>query len=271
MSAIEDLQKRLIDLFYLDPPPSAIGSQTLAAIENFKQVNNISTTASTEEVLEIANGYKPAELNYKTELVKNVINECNAQGFWLSRGVDAPNIVYIEGLNRNGTVNNNRINQWNDVRTLLVIEFNGYAYFTNIWECTVNSGLPYTENPLNPGGAANIVIPQQSYAWKVGKHVTKHNNQEALVQVRPVAVARDGNQDGRREGDRIEDYEVIGLNQHYGSGDEVGFWSAGCLVGSTREGHEIFMSKVKSDRRYRVNNDYTYGTIILNGYKVAIV
>lgn len=271
MSATEDLQQRLIYLFFLDPPPSAIGIQTLAAIKNFKRVNNIPENTDTEQVLRIANNYKPAELKYKTELVKNVVEECDRQGFWLSRGTDAPNIIYIEGLNKNGTVNSNLINEWNDLRTLLVIEFNGSAYFTDIWECTINSGLPYTQNPLNPSGAANIVIPQQSYAWSVGRHITKSANQSALVQVKPVAVARDRNKDGRREGDRIEDYEVIGLNQHYGTGSKVDYWSAGCLVVKGENVHSIFMSKIKNDRRYLVNNNYIFSTIALNGYRVAIV
>lgn len=271
MSVLEDLQAKLIDLFYLDPPVGSVGRQTLAAIQNFRRLNNLPPEATPEQILAIANKQRPAELTYKTELVKNVVDECKEQGFWLSRGVDAPNIIYIEGLNKNGTVNNNKINEWNDVRCLLTIEFNGYAYFTNIWEATVNSGLPYTNKPMNPRGAANIVIPQQVYAWQIGRHITANTNQDALVQVRTVRITRDGDKDGRSDGDPVEDFEIIGLNQHYGSGSQVGAWSAGCLVGSSESNHAIFMEKLRTDRRYKVSPSYIFGSIFLKGYKVAIV
>jgi hypothetical protein len=47
--------------------------------------------------------------------------------------------------------------------------------------------------------------------------------------------------------------------------DSIGRWSAGCLVGRTRDGHRAFMKIVKQDRDYVKNKNYVFSTTIIPG------
>lgn len=258
---ISELQAILIKWGLVDPPmDGTLGKQTLAARKLFSSIYNIPDT--TEAVIETAKNKAPNAIRPLNDNVALVIEECQRNGYYLSRGVDAPNIIYIEGVDPDFEVNSNAIDYWNDLRTLLVIEHNGRAYFRNIWRATINSGRYYTDNPLNDEGAANIE-PGQYWSWQVGRHITSGTNQEALVQVRPVAVRRDGDQNGRTKNDKLEDFEIIGLNQHGGSGARVGRWSAGCLVVDDMDAQQEFVNIEKTDRRYKVNPYFIYPTIVL--------
>jgi hypothetical protein len=60
----------------------------------------------------------------------------------------------------------------------------------------------------------------------------------------------------------------FGINQHWGGDspvDAVGRWSAGCLVGRTRDGHREFMEIVKDDPDYRRNPNYVFSTTVIPG------
>lgn len=263
LSQVKELQKHLINFGLVDPPVDGVlGRQTLKAVEIFATQFKIANEPLT--VLEKIKTQTQKTIQPVNDFVKKTIQECFDRGFYLSRGVDAPNIVYIEGVNIDGVVNKNYINHWNDIRTHLIIEHNGKAYFKNIWEATVNSGQYYTNFPMNPGGAANIKIPLQAWAWKIGRHITSSANQDALIQVRPVPVLRDKNKDGRSSGDKIEDWDVIGLNQHYGYGDTVGRWSAGCLVVVGESAQDEFMDTNRTHRSYKIDPGYLFGTIVLD-------
>ena len=261
MEAIRDLQAILIKWGLVDPPIDGIlGGQTLAARKMFASMYSISDT--TESVIATAKQKCPKDIRPINNNVALVIEECQKKGYYLARGVDAYNIIYIEGVNPDFTSNSNSIDHWNDIRAILTIEHNGRAYFRNVWRATVNTGRPYTDNPMNPHGAANLE-PGQYWAWQAGRHITGSMNQEALVQVKPVPVRRDGNRDGRSKNDKIEDWEVIGLNQHGGKGSKVGFYSAGCLVVDSFEAQQEFMNILYGDRRYKINKHFIFPTILI--------
>lgn len=258
---ITALQDILVTWGMVDPPVDGkLGVQTMAARKMFANMYSIDDT--TEAVISTAKGRTPKPINPVNNNVALVIEECQKKGYYLSRGVDAYNIIYIEGVDPDFSPNNNRIDDWNDLRTILIIEHNGRAYFRNIWRATVNTGRPYTDNPMNSEGAANLE-PGQYWAWQIGRHVTASMNQEALVQVQPVAVRRDGDQNGRTKNDKIEDYEVIGLDQHGGKGRNVGFYSAGCLVVDSFEAQADFMDVLRTDRRYKINKTFIFPSIMI--------
>ncbi|MFN6572384.1 hypothetical protein [Dendronalium sp. ChiSLP03b] len=150
--------------------------------------------------------------------------------------IRAFNIVYLEGVDPDTfAVNTDRLDEWNDVR--MVIRDNG-----EILHCvsaTTEPGRYYTENPLNPNGAARIAFGQHLEAWTFGTH----KGQDALVQCGAVKVHRDKNKDGFRTGDPVDVADSFGLNQHTTSNapELVGRWSAGCLVGRYPESHTKFM------------------------------
>lgn len=201
-------------------------------------------------------------------LADKIVAYCLSQNYKLSKESGHKNIVYAEGMLPNGTLNSDDFNCWNDSR--LVIEFfNGNPKIVGAWEATTEPGRYYTVHPMNPQGVARIAFGQYQ-AWQVGTH--GHSSpHEALVQTGgSVTVFRDLNQDGKRTGDRTET-GLFGINQHWGGDspkNDIGRWSAGCLVGRTRDGHREFMAILKRDPRYLKSREFVFGAIILDGAKL---
>lgn len=174
------------------------------------------------------------------------------------------NIIYVEGVNPDGTPNNDAPNEFNDIRLVLAFE-NEEPIILGIWEGTTEPGRRYTLNPMNPKGAARIAFGQYT-AWRVGTHGNSEPH-EALLQVSPVIVHRDLNKDFKRPADKIQN-GLFGINQHYGYDlprTNIGLASAGCLVGRTRQGHRDFMRLIKRDCRYQANTNFIFTTTIIPG------
>lgn len=176
------------------------------------------------------------------------------------------NIVYVEGVNWDGTQNADRLDEWNDRR--LIIEFvSGTPHIIGNWTATTEPGRYYTFNPMNRQGAARIAFGQYR-AWQMGMHGSGQNRHEALVQTEPITVCRDLNKDGIRTGDKL-DKGLFGINQHHGNDSpSIGRWSAGCLVGQSVRGHQEFMSILKQDGRYLSNPQYTFTATVIPGDKL---
>ncbi|MGB8525504.1 MAG: peptidoglycan-binding protein [Rhodoplanes sp.] len=194
-----------------------------------------------------------------SDLAHRIVAAMERKGHRVDRGPGEINIVYVEGMNADGTPNGDEANKWNDLR--LVIRFEGgEPRIVGSWPATTEPGRYYTENPVNPRGAARIEFGQYD-AWQVGKHRGDH---EALVQTGgQVTVCRDLNKDGQRTGDK-RDTGDFGINQHWGYDlAEVDKASAGCLVGQSKPGHRQFMTVVKSDPRYQADRKYVFTTTVL--------
>lgn len=197
-----------------------------------------------------------------------IIQAMQDAGYYVSMNPNTFNIVYIEGVtceNKDSFVlNDNAVDGWNDLRLLIKILPNGTPVISHAWEATTGPGKPYIDNPMNPYGAARIQFGQYK-AWVDGWH---KGAQPALQQNGPIVVCRDLNKDGQRDGDRkyIVMYTV---NQHTTSvgytGDKVGRYSAGCLVGRSPSGHMDFMAVIRKDARYVSNKAYQFITTVLDG------
>ena len=198
-----------------------------------------------------------------SDLAHLVVAALERKGYQVDRGPGELNIVYVEGMNRDGTPNNDEANKWNDLRLLIEFE-GGQPKIVGKWAATTEPGRYWTEHPLSPLGAARIAFGQYA-SWQVGMHLAdKPSGHEALVQTGgPVTVCRDLNKDCLRAGDRVQTGH-FGINQHWGYDlAEVGKASAGCLVGQSKDGHREFMALVKSDPRYQANHKYVFATAIL--------
>lgn len=181
----------------------------------------------------------------------------------ISTGSRQYNIIYVEGLNADGTLNPDKPNEFNDRR--LVIEIKEAPQIVGNWEATTEPGDYYTIHPMNTKGAARIAFGQYK-AWQVGFH-GHHDTHEALIQVEPISVYRDYNKDYKRTGDFL-DTGLFGVNQHWGYDmpvTKVYNASAGCLVGRSRDSHRAFMKLVKSDLRYVVKKGFIFTTTIIPG------
>jgi hypothetical protein len=200
-------------------------------------------------------------------LAGKVVAAMQRRGYWIARAPGTVNIVYIEGLDIDGTPNDDAPNVFNDVRMVIKVGAGGVPQIEGAWEATTEPGRFYTEHPLDPGGAARIAFGQHK-AWSVGFH---RNDHEALIQTDDVAFLRDLDKNYQREGDRLIT-GMIGLNQHWGydlpKGD-IGRASAGCLVGRTPQGHREFMKIVKADARYEASRGYRFMTTVLPAAALA--
>ncbi|MEG3843519.1 hypothetical protein [Microcoleus sp. herbarium14] len=201
-------------------------------------------------------------------LIKKIISYMEAENYEIFRKSGEKNIIYIEGADKNGTINSDKSNHFNDLRLVFAFNHRDDAVIEGAWEGTTEPGYWYTDNPMNPDGAARIAFGQYR-SWQIGIHGYSDPH-EALVQVGPVKVHRDYNRDMVRTGDAIDE-GYFGINQHWGHDhpvDDIHTASAGCLVGRTRSGHRTFMELVRSDRRYVSRSDFIFTTAIIPGNKL---
>jgi peptidoglycan hydrolase-like protein with peptidoglycan-binding domain len=268
---VRAVQAVLAECGYLDPPPDGgFGPVSKWALAEFCKRAGVACTLDTiTPIMSGAlNAAKPLPLNPGNDprsepgagLAGRIIRAMQANGYWIARHPDCLNIVYVEGMDPDGTPNANRPNEFNDLRTVIRVGADGVPKIIGKWEATTEPSRRWTRDPMNPAGAARIKFGQYK-AWALGTHHTH----EALVQVAPITVCRDANKDYKRDGDK-EDTGLFGVNQHWGYDlprNDLGTSSAGCLVGRSTAGHREFMGIVKGDARFRVNPAYRFITTVM--------
>lgn len=201
-----------------------------------------------------------------TLFLNKIVSYMETKNYQIFRKHNEKNIIYIEGMNVDGTLNKDEPNHFNDLR--LVFSWKNGVILNGSWQATTEPGYHYTDNPMNPKGAARIAFGQYR-AWQVGIHGWSDPH-ESLIQIDNVKVHRDSNRDMIRTGDAI-DQGLFGINQHWGYDhpqNDIHTASAGCLVGRTRSGHYAFMELIKSDPRYQNNRDFVFTTTIIDGSKI---
>lgn len=202
----------------------------------------------------------PGGINKLTSDLPSAIEKVfNKQGYLLFKNPGEMNIVYVEGMNTDGTGNDNAPNKFNDCRIVIAYE-GAKPVIRGLWDATTEPGKYWTEHPMNRGGAARIKFGQYT-AWRPGQY----HDQEALLQTSPITVCRDLNKDYKRTGDK-EDTGMFGIYHHWGYDmpkDNLGQSSAGCLVGRTKNGHREFMKLVKSDPRYSPSNKFQFTATVI--------
>ncbi|MET0599335.1 MAG: hypothetical protein ABWZ57_15880 [Mesorhizobium sp.] len=270
---VEKVQQALSKLGYLDPPPDGRwGPVSNWGLERFCGINGLSLGMGfTREIARALIGPTIVlpEIKPRGDWFDKVIAYMNRHAYWICRHAGAVNIVYLEGVDSNGTVNLDQPNVFNDLRMAFTIDDSGTPVVSD-WEGTTEPGIFWTMNPMSPRGAARIAFGQYK-AWAVGVHLKgKASGHEALVQVAEVTVHRDLNKDFKRLSDRTET-GLFGINQHWGYDapkDDLGNTSAGCLVGRTKKGHREFMAMVKSDPRFLASPSYKFVAAVLPGDEV---
>lgn len=203
-------------------------------------------------------------------LLIKVLKAIDAYGFKLSLEPGEINIVAIRNMNPQGEPVNPTPNKFDDLLILFTYQEGAYKLIDK-WVCTTEPGKFWTQNPMNPGGAARIDIPGQYSSWQVGFHQGKMNH-EALVQTGgKIRVRRDANKDFSSQGDSISE-GFFGVNIHHGwdsSYENIGRTSAGCVVIPRIALQKLFMSKIKSDPRYIKDARFVFTVSFLGGKDVA--
>jgi hypothetical protein len=266
------VQQRLLDLGFLDPPVDGdFGPVSQLALQQFGKAIGLDVGLTLEP--DLARGLLERDIDTllpvapRSDLAGRIFRYMRRKGFFFARQPSYVNIVYVEGVTKNGTPNDNRPNVFNDRRIVLTIE-DGVPVEQGNWTATTEPGKDFTEHPLNPQGAARIAFGQFK-SWRVGIHKAgKPTAHEALVQVNTVRVHRDLNKDFKREGDAVFEGSNFGINQHMGFDrpeDNIGPASAGCLVGRVKEEHREFMRVIKADPRRKASQGYQYLTTVIEG------
>ena len=204
-------------------------------------------------------------------LAKRLVRFLISKGYWIAHAPDMYNIVYIEGMNPDGTINSDADNLWNDVRALIRINSKGNPELTMAVTATTEPNIEFAKTPIAKarGGVARIAFGQYK-AWQMGFHKNKIHH-PALVQRSNVRIYRDLNADGLRTNDKIFVGSDFGINQHStptASGippTVIGRWSEGCLVGQKWAEHVQFLANLQKDIRYIKNPKYMFLSAVLNG------
>jgi len=196
--------------------------------------------------------------------LEHIIAFCERKGYIFFKNPGELNILYVEGMNPDHSLNPDRLDGWNDLR--LVIDFqSGRPRLLFLQVATTEPGRAATlsDAAKKRGGVARITFGQHLECWQIGKH----KGTPALVQVGNILVHRDKNRDGIRTRDPIA--AATGINQHGTSlafkGKNVGTWSEGCLVGLIYIEHLRFIALLKTDPRYIADPKFKYSSIILPG------
>lgn len=267
------IQTRLIALGLLDPPADGkFGPVSAGALKEFQTLTKCNESdqlgpVTAKKLIEAKLEDLPApEFKLGSDLASRIVRYMKSKDYYISQGIRQYNIVYVEGMNADGSVNSDTPNYFNDRRLVIQI-LDGVPAIIGNWEGTTEPGARYTQRPMSPKGAARIQFGQYK-AWKVGIHYGGGAEpHEAMVQAAAITVYRDLNKDYQRTGDKT-DTGLFDINQHWGYDlphNNVYYASAGCLVGRFRQGHREFMKLIKQDRRYQLNKDYLFYTTILYG------
>ncbi len=134
----------------------------------------------------------------------------------------------------------------------LAIAYMDKDFNKRIFTCpmTVDPGLYYLKNPMNPKGCA--ILPEGQYLglWMLGKH----KGYTALVQRKPIQVYRDNDRNAAIGGALTAAIELIGLDLHraleFDIAKTVDRFSAGCQVIQVPEDFNYIISLVKLQVKY---------------------
>jgi peptidoglycan hydrolase-like protein with peptidoglycan-binding domain len=198
-----DVQKRLSKLGYLDPPQDGtFGAVQAWALKSFLEWNGVTNNGHFGPYVSQALSSPPKalpELPKTGTWIDKIASYMTANNYWICRYPGCNNIVYLEGVDPDGNLNENRPNEFSDTRLVFWLDSEGKLVW-KAWQATTEPGDFFTQHPMNPAGAARIAFGQYS-AWAVGWHLFGRASQhEALVQAAPVSIYRDANKDNKREG-----------------------------------------------------------------------
>jgi hypothetical protein len=260
---VRAIQTVLIRCGYLDPPADgAFGPVTKWALRAFAQRAGVTPgEVITPELKSALEQATPLPLEPANDLAGRIVKAMQKNNYWIARHPDCVNIAYIEGMDPNGSSNDNRNNVFNDLRLAFGVQDGGAPVIVGMWEATTEPSRKYTLTPMNPGGAFHIKFGQYK-AWIKGWYHTH----DALIQAGEIEGYRDPHKTFKRDFNYPVHGSNFGVHHHWGYDlphNNMGNSSAGCLVGRSTDGHRKFMSVVLGDARYRANPTYRFMAAIM--------
>src|SRR5215469_4217555 len=162
-------QERLIQMGYLDPPADGVAGVISHWALRATGYKGTPTAENAEDILKQLEEMDELPLKPGDDLAGKIIKAMQKKGYWIARYPACVNIVYVEGMDPSGKPNKNEPNQFNDLRTVIRIEKDGTPKILGKWEATTEPGKYFTQNPMNPAGAARLAFGQYK-AWSMGYH-----------------------------------------------------------------------------------------------------
>ena len=166
-----------------------------------------------------------------------ILHRVQAKGHEVFSGVDSINIV----LERS---RGNIPNAFDDLAHA-VMRTRHAGWLHRIWPITTDPGAYWLRHPMHVEGTAILAPGQYRGAYQEGLH----RGRPALVQVGPVDVFRDRDQDGNPDAFGPRYSGLFGVNIHNASRNRpsmlVEKWSAGCVVFSSDTDHQEFLRLVR--------------------------
>ena len=243
-----------------------IGPLTEKAFAKFKEDSYL----QEPQLLGPSTASKLLALYNRPNLAAIVCKYALLKSYYLSQGERQYNIFCIEGIDEDGTLNDNALDEWNARRIVIEI-LDGIPKIIGNWACTTRPGLQPDLNPPNPEGCAFVAFGQYK-AWSVGLHYGSgcRPPYSALVQTGAIDIWRDSDRTGTRKGLFIKGSTGNDINLHHGYGAEnVGWNSEGCLTAQDPTGHFDFMDLIKNDKRFIADNSYEYYVAVLPGWELT--
>lgn len=203
---------------------------------------------------------------------QELVERCVAVRMKLGAPVDRDrgeiNTDYIEGMDLDGSTNENRKNAFDDLHVIYTFRDGKPALLFKA-ECTTQPGARYTLQPINDDGAAILDLGYQE-AWQPGLH---RGNYPALIQTGgAVRVWRDRSKSYSRGGENVTKTGWFGINQHHAANaprSDIGGHSAGCLTTRLVAEHERALAIKKDDPRYKADHSFVFGVCLMTAMQVV--
>eukprot|EP01137_Pigoraptor_chileana_P029687 Opistho-2@15176 len=171
-----ELQQRLADLGLLDPPVDGafgpVSRWALVALAERLQLQDKPALDAelAGALLDAGDDTFPLRPPGDGSLIDRIVRAMQSQAHWICRLPDAVNIVYIEGMAPDGSLNGNEPDRFNDTRLVFRVAPDGRPEVLGAWDATTEPGKYYTETArIHPRGAARIAFGQYK-AWSLGRH-----------------------------------------------------------------------------------------------------
>jgi hypothetical protein len=119
-AGVQAVQSALIHCGYLDPPADGgFGPVTKWALSRFaERIGLDGGNALTPQLAAALTEAEPLPLDPGDDLAGQIVTAMQRNNYWIARHPGCANIVYLEGIDYDGTLNDNRNNVFNDLRVV---------------------------------------------------------------------------------------------------------------------------------------------------------
>ncbi|MGE0035965.1 MAG: peptidoglycan-binding domain-containing protein [Xanthobacteraceae bacterium] len=151
-AGVKAIQNVLIRCGYLDPPADGgYGPVSKWALRRFAERAGLDAGNGLSAKLSAALGAaEPLPLDPGDDFAGRIVKAMQHNNYWIARHPDCANIVYVEGIDPDGTPNDNRNNVFNDVRVVFRVGDDGVPVILDMWEATTEPSRKFTVRPVNP-------------------------------------------------------------------------------------------------------------------------